>query len=142
MADDPVFGRFLKRKPWWSGEADWPHGTKRIGVMIFGASQKPTDKDRRAFAAVRDAYPTLLPRISQALFSLWESAPPSARGATSSPANPAELLAQLRLECICIEHSATVELLYEGAVGLFTVRIEDGNVQPGAFDGAFPDTRR
>jgi hypothetical protein len=126
----------LKANPWWSGEADWPHGPSRIGLMIFGSPLGPTDEDRGAFAGIRDAYPELLPKISRAVFSLWEAAPPTARDPAFHPASPAELMALLHLECICFDRSAMVELLYEGNVGMFTVGIENENVQPKAFQGA------
>jgi hypothetical protein len=80
----------------------------------------------------------LLPQISEALFSLWELAASSTHDASAPPANSAEFLALLRLECICIERSAIVELLYEGMDSLFTVKIKDGSVYPGALDGGSP----
>jgi hypothetical protein len=134
MVDDPVFGRLMRKISWWSGEAGWPHERGRVGVMIFRSPAAPTEADRRAFTEVRANYSILLPRISAALFSLWESAPRDGRDAGSSPGSPAELLSLLRLECICIEASAMVQLLYEGKIGLFTVRIDGGNVQPHAFE--------
>jgi hypothetical protein len=131
VVDDPVFGRLLFHSAWWSGEAAW-HGASRIGVMIFREPEEPNETDRKAFVAVRDSYALLLPKISHALFSLWEAS--SANRASAGVRNSAELFALLHLECVCIERSGSVELLYEGNSGLFTVRVDEGNVQPGAFD--------
>jgi hypothetical protein len=130
-----VFGRLLQKNSWWSGEVNWPHGPDSVGVMIFRAPEEPTEKDRGVFVAIREAYVTLLPKISEALFSLWRSAPSNARQSGVRSSDPAELMALLRLECVCIERSAIVELMYEGNVGLFTVRVDRGAVTPGAFDG-------
>jgi hypothetical protein len=137
ITNDPVFGELLLNSAWWSGEVEWPHGPSRTGVMIFRAPEKPNEEDRRAFAAIRETYSELQPKIAQALFSLWEAVPPNANQVGARPSTPAELLALLRLECICIDPSARVELLYEGNGGLFTVGIEEGNVLPHAFDGGW-----
>jgi hypothetical protein len=51
-----------------------------------------------------------------------------------SPRDPAALLARLRLECICIDDTGAVELLYEGDGALFTARIEGGKVRSAAID--------
>jgi hypothetical protein len=79
--------------------------------MIFRVPAVPNDADRRVFTTIRDSYSRLLPQISEALFSLWELAASSTHDASAPPANSAEILALLRLECICIERSAIVELL-------------------------------
>jgi hypothetical protein len=135
VTNDAVFGRLLQKNSWWSGEVNWPHGPDRVGVMIFRAPEEPTEKDRRAFVAIREAYVTLLPQISEALFSLWQSACSNARQSDVGSSDPGELMALLRLECVCIERSANVELMYEGRGGLFTVRVAGGTVTPRAFDG-------
>lgn len=132
---DPVFGRLLQKSSWWSGEVNWPHGPDRVGVMVFRAPEEPTEKDRVAFMAIREAYVTLQPKIADALFSLWRSARSSARQSDVCSSDPAKLMALLRLECVCIERSAIVELLYEGNGGLFAVRVAGGTVTPRAFDG-------
>jgi hypothetical protein len=102
--------------------------------MIFTGSDEPREQDRRAFLAARSAYLELLPEISQALFSLWTSV---ATGADHSdgPTASEQLFQHLHLECVCIDRSGSVDLMYEGDVGLFTVRIDNGNVRPRAFDG-------
>jgi hypothetical protein len=130
-----VFGRLLQKNSWWFGEVNWPHGPDRVGVMIFRAPEEPTEKDRGVFVAIREAYVTLLPKIAEALFSLWRLAPSNARQSEVRFSDPATLMALLRLDCVCIERSAIVELMYEGNGGLFTVRVAGGVVTPRAFDG-------
>jgi hypothetical protein len=101
--------------------------------MIFSGSEEPTEQDRRVFLAARSAYSKLLPEIARAAFSLWESA---SAGADRGGVTTAELLfGRLRLDCVCIDRSGSVDLMYEGDVGLFTVRIDNGNVRPRTFDG-------
>jgi hypothetical protein len=100
--------------------------------MIFSGSEKPTERDRRAFLAARGAYSELLPEISKAVFSLWESAGADQSG---GPTTSELLFSRLHLECVCIASSGSVDLMYEGDVGLFSVRIDDGNVRPRTFDG-------
>jgi hypothetical protein len=127
---DPVFGRLSRKSTWWSGEAQWPHEPGVVGVMIFSDSEAPTERDRRAFLGVRSVYAKLLPEISRAVFSLWEAA-----SAGADPATSEQLFKRLHLECLSIDPSGSVDLMYEGDVGLFTVRIDAGNVRPRTFDG-------
>jgi hypothetical protein len=102
--------------------------------MIFSGPSEPTEQDRRSFLAVRSTYLELLPEISRAVFSLWEAASAGAHPTTSE-----RLFSAVHLECVCIDSSGSVDLMYEGDIGLFTVRIANGNVKPRAFDGGkFP----
>jgi hypothetical protein len=127
---DPIFGRLLHKNAWWSGQAEWSHDLGAVAVMIFRAPREPTEQDRRAFLTARSSYSELLPKISRAVFSLWESA-----SAGADPTTAEKLFKRLHLECVCIDRSGSVDLMYEGDVGLFTVRIDHGNVSPRTFDG-------
>ena len=118
---DPVFGLLSHKNTWWSGEAEWSHTSGPVAVMIFSGSGEPTEQDRRVFIAVRSAYSELLPEISQAVLSLWKSASGGADVITSE-----QLFNRLHLECVCVDRSGSVDLMYEGSVGLFTVRVDNG----------------
>jgi hypothetical protein len=102
--------------------------------MIFSGPKEPAEEDRRAFLAVRSAYAELLPEISKAAFSLCQSASAGADH-LGSQSTPAQLFSSLRLDCVCIDSSGSVDLMYEGDVGLFTVRVDNGVVRPRTFDG-------
>jgi hypothetical protein len=102
--------------------------------MIFSGSKRPAEEDHRAFLAVRSAYAELLPEISKALFSLWQSAS-AGTDQRGRPSTPDLLFGSLRLDCVCIDPSGNVDLMYEGEVGLFTVCVDNGIVRPRTFDG-------
>ena len=127
---DVVFGRLSHKNAWWSGEAQWPHEPGLVPVMIFRDLESPTESDRRAFLGVRSVYSELLPEISRAVLSLWEAA-----SAGTDPVTSEELFKRLHLECLSIDPSGNVDLMYEGDVGLFTVRIHNGYVRLRTFDG-------
>jgi hypothetical protein len=134
--DDPVFGRLSLKNTWWSGEVGWQHERGRSNDFS-GAGCAKRRGSPRLYNDSGQLLEAATPDIGGAVFAV-ELAASSTHDASAPPAKSAEFLALLRLECICIERSAIVELLYEGIGSLFTVKIIDGSVYPGAFDGGSP----
>ncbi len=135
---DAMFRVLTKQKHGWAGEVPWIDGSQ-VSVIVE-RERGPNEEDRQAFAAVLSGYVSLVPRLSEALFTLWEPELGQAHWAASeAPRTAEDLWRVLKLDCVSVCESGRVRLMYAFAGdfwpdAMFELEVRDGQVTPVSLD--------
>jgi hypothetical protein len=136
---DPVFGVLKWSKARWSGEVVSPTGNGTVTVAIARDAAGPKLEDGAAYRELSANYSALAPKLSAALFALWEPGLAEPLWDESWPSTEAELWRMLELCSLEINQGETLVLLYafKGDVwpdAMFTVAVHGAQVHPLALD--------
>jgi hypothetical protein len=135
---DTTFGTLTKRKHGWAGEAPWIDGSQV--AVIIQRERGPNEEDRKTFADFLSSYLSLVPRLSEALFTLWEPEMRQPHWAASEvPRTAEDLWKELELDGVSICESGNVLLAFAFAGdfwpdAMLTLEVSDGQVRPVSLD--------
>lgn len=134
-----MLGLLKWSKSRWNGEVPSPAGNGSILLSVARDASGPQPEDGVAFKEFLASYSALAPKLSSALFALWEPGHSEPLWEESWPSTEQELWRILELNSLEIQPGGKLELLYafKGDVwpdAMFTLAVQGSQVRPLSLD--------
>jgi hypothetical protein len=136
---DPVFGTLKWSKDHWTGVVPSPIGKGTVLVSVARDVAGPRPEDGVTYQRFAANYSALTPKLSAALFVLWEPGLSEPLWEESWPSTEKELWRMLELSSLEVQQDGTLELLYAfrddvWPDAMFTLAVQGAQVHPLSLD--------
>jgi hypothetical protein len=137
--DDPVLGALRRDGTLWHGEFDLEGFAQPVSLNVERGPEGPQHEDRETYTAIATGWPTLAPRIAEALAAAWNRHADTVGAAHEDDAST--LLARVNLQGLVLQPGRRAVLLMGFAdsddprsEGHFEVEVRGGLVTSSIFE--------